>query len=470
MKASAKDAFTFGKSPPQRCYRTDSVNDRRSNMKRDFIACFVLLSILLCADGATITRAQDNVWTGTGPEGAQVRKLVADHANPAILYAGTVDKGVLKSVDGGASWNAINNGLSSTDVLSLALDPANSKTLYTGTNDHGLFKSTDGGANWFSIKAGLPPDYAVTSIVINTITPSTLYVGTIGDCGFFTCKGQVYKSVDGGSMWTATGNVVQPNGGILALALDPKDPKNIYAASSEFGDLYKSTDGGVSWELDFASTFPTIVTIVIDPITPSTIYVGTSGLVIIPSQRRIFKGIYKSTDGGGSWKEKTAGLLDTNVEAIAIDPRTPTTLYVATGSGVFRSGNGGDNWSELSMGLTNLFVSDLAIATADQPTLYAGTNGGVFVVQPVGPLPPPVLRITGAFQYKANLYVFGEKFEDGAKILLNGEKQKTKNAFYNPTATLISSKAAKRISRGRTVSLQVRNPDGSLSPEFTFMR
>jgi photosystem II stability/assembly factor-like uncharacterized protein len=443
----------------------------RSTMKRHFTACFVLLSILLCANGASIIRAQDNVWTGVGPGDARVRKLAIDPANPATFYAGTVDNGILKSTDNGASWKAINIGLTSTDVLSLALDSANANTIYTGTNDHGLFKSTDGGASWVSIKEGLPPTYAITSIVVDPITPSTLYVGTIGDCGFFFCKGQVYKSVDGGSRWTATGNVVLPNSGIYALALDPKNPKNLYAASNEFGNLYKSTDGAASWEyINHDLAFPTIVTILIDPINPSTIYVGTVGLVIRPSENRVFKGIYKSTDGGASWKEKTAGLTDTDVEAIAIDPQTPTTLYAATGAGVFRSGNGGDNWSELNDGLANLFVSDLAIAPGDQPTLYAGTSGGLFAVQPAGPFPPPVLRITGAFYYKSKLYVFGEKFEDGAKILLDGEKQKTKNASYNPTATLISSKAAKRINRGETVTLQVRNPDGSFSPEFTFTR
>lgn len=155
--------------------------------------------------------------------------------------------------------------------------------------------------------------------------------------------------------------------------------------------------------------------------------------------------------------ETTAGLSDFNIEKIAIDPANPTTLYVAAGSGVFRSANGGKNWSELNKGLGEGFVLDLAIASTDPATVYAGTfGGGLFAIQPVGPVPPPVLRITGAFVYRGKLYVFGDKFEEGAKILLNGEKEKTRNAFYNPTATLIGKRAGNKIVRGQTVTLQVR--------------
>lgn len=443
--------------------------DKKIIRMRFRIRSLLFLAFLFSAS-ATPAEAQDNRWTGIGPEGAQVRKLAVVPADPATVYAGTSNNGILKSTDGGASWNAVNNGLSSTDILSLALDPADADTLYAGTNEHGLFKSEDGGATWLAINEGLPPNYAISSIAIDPASPSTIYVGTIGDCDFF-CEGQVYKSVNGGRSWNVTGiNSV----GISALAIDPTNPMTLYAAA-DF-NLYKSEDGGGSWTIlgeTFLnpSPFPFITTIAIDPTNPSTLYIGGVGLTVRPSESRVFKGIFKSTDGGASWKETTAGLTNFNIEDIVIDAATPTTLYGVTETGVFRSGNGGDNWSELNDGLADVFVSDLAIVHSDPATVYAGTFGrGVFAIQPVGPVPAPVLRITGAFVFRKKLWVFGEKFEDDAVILLNGEEQRTRNDAHNPRATLLGKKAGRKIEHGQTVKLQVRNPDGSLSPEFTFSR
>jgi len=107
----------------------------------------------------------------------------------------------------------------------------------------------------------------------------------------------------------------------------------------------------------------------IDPATPTTLYAGTDG------------GVFKSTNGGGHWSAVNAGLTNTNVRALAIDPVTPTTLYAGTGRGVFKSTNGGGHWSAVNTGLTNTDVRALAIDPATPTTIYAGTNGGgVFAV------------------------------------------------------------------------------------------
>ncbi|MFY9608367.1 MAG: hypothetical protein WAU45_07090 [Blastocatellia bacterium] len=430
------------------------------------LTCWLFL--LLIPLMASVVQAQEDLWTGIGPVGGRISKLAVDSGTATTLYAGTFDSGVLKSIDGGASWHGVNNGLTSTDILSLALDPTNANTLYTGTNDHGLFKSTDGGESWTSIRVGLPSGFLVTSIVIDPTSPLTIYAGIIGGCDFF-CDGSVFKSVNGGQSWNAT----ILTRGITALAMDPRNPTTVYAAAES--NLYKTVDGGLSWseqgDITQGFPFPDITTIAIDPISPSRLYVGSVGLVLTPSQNWIRKGIFKSNDGGTIFNEATAGLTDFNIEDLVIDPGTPATLYAATDSGVFRSGNRGKNWSELNNGLGNVFVSDLAIIPTDPPTLYAATFGsGVFVVQPVGPFPPATLRITNAFVFKKKLWVFGEMFDPGAKLLLNGELQHTRNDVHNPLATLFAKKAGNKITPGQTVTLQVRNPDGTLSQEFRFTR
>jgi len=118
----------------------------------------------------------------------------------------------------------------------------------------------------------------------------------------------------------------------------------------------------------------TIHALAIDPVTPATLYAGTSG-----------GGVFKSTNGGGNWSAANTGLTNTDVLALAIDPATPATLYAGIlGGGVFKSTNGGGNWSAVNTGLTNAFVRALAIDPATPATLYAGTDGGgVFAIQQV---------------------------------------------------------------------------------------
>ena len=80
------------------------------------------------------------------------------------------------------------------------------------------------------------------------------------------------------------------------------------------------------------------------------------------------------------------------------------------------------------------------------------------------------LRIDGVTIEGKKLFITGRRFQPGAQLLLNGDPQKTANDETNPTTLLIAKKAAKRIAAGDTVSLQVRNPDGTVTDEFRFTR
>src|SRR5207249_11716904 len=111
-----------------------------------------------------------------------------------------------------------------------------------------------------------------------------------------------------------------------ALAIDPQTPSNLYL---DMGGVYKSTDGGGSWSP--ASTGlggGTIHSLAIDPQTPTTLYAGTWG-------------IFKSTDGGGTWYEASAGLSRSSVSSLALDPQTPTPPYAGASRCIFTSVNGG---------------------------------------------------------------------------------------------------------------------------------
>ena len=107
--------------------------------------------------------------------------------------------------------------------------------------------------------------------------------------------------------------------------------------------------------------------VAIDPLTPSTLY-AAAGF-----------GVFKSTDGGGGWALANTG-IPTSVRALAVDPRTPTTLYAATSvAGVFKSTDGAATWAPMNTGLTTLFTTELAIDPGTPAALYVGTiGGGVF--------------------------------------------------------------------------------------------
>jgi hypothetical protein len=293
-----------------------------------------------------------NVWTPEGPDGGALRALAIDPSAPSTIYAGTYTGGLFKSTNAGGSWSLANFGLlgefNNGTVLAVVVDPLTPSTVYVGSGG-GVYKSTNGGASWSPAQNGMGND-TVAVLVIDPVTPTTLYATTLPDHG-------VWKTTDGAANWVqmntglGTGDFIV----VLSIAVDPASPSTIYAGTDASG-LRKSTNGGVSWS-------PTPITadvtsIAFDPSTvPSTVYTSSNG-------------IRKSTDGGATWSAPTgsSGL-------IAIDPTTPSTLYVG-GSGVQKSVDGGVTWTPVNTGLGADPVQALAIDPTAS-TVYAGTEAGV---------------------------------------------------------------------------------------------
>ena len=214
-------------------------------------------------------------------------------------------------------------------------------------------------------------DPEVGALAIDPVTPTTLYAGD--------ALGNVIKSTDGGKNWSEVSTDV--SGNVWALAIDPVTPTTLYAgatrdtvyAKAPSGGVFKSTDGGKHWSpVNTGLTDTDVEALAIDPVTPTILYAGTSG-----------GGVFKSTNGGKHWSPVNTGLAyEYGVVALAIDPIVPTTLYAGTsGDGVFKSTDGGKNWSPLNTGLTNTNVEALAIDPVTPTILYAGTSGGVFAIQ-----------------------------------------------------------------------------------------
>jgi photosystem II stability/assembly factor-like uncharacterized protein len=276
-------------------------------------------------------------------------------------------------VDWSDTWFRRNTGLTTTAVNVLAITPLTPTILYAGTYG-GVFKSTNNGENWSAANTGLT-DTNVYALAIDPLTPTTLYVGTLdftrASEGVVT--GGAFKSTDGGAHWSATGLT---NTGVHVLVIDPVTPTTLYARGN---GVFKSTDGGANWKA-VNTGLPTtgVSALAIDPVTPSTVY-ATGGN----------SGVFKSTDGGANWSAIGIGLPESSVSDLAIDPTTPTTLYATIGDfgnqgGVFKSTDGGANWNAVNRGLTQLNASVLVIDPTTPTTLYVAINddgmrsGGVF--------------------------------------------------------------------------------------------
>jgi hypothetical protein len=255
--------------------------------------------------------------------------FAVDPVNTGIIYACTTNFGVLKSTDGGYSWDTKNSGMTALRVNVLNIDPGNHNTLYLGTMS-GMFKSTNGAGAWSPINSGFPgvrPE--VNAIAINPLSSTTIYAGT---------SAGLYKSTNGGGSWSALGGgLPTDNKTISALAINPLYPAKVYAGTSE--GVYRTTNSGTSWVgVNTGLTNPLINNLAIDPQDPDTLYAGTEG------------GVYKITfqDTGQYYLTYTktgagSGNVDISPPDIGcndsctqqIDANAQVKLHAAAGSGSF---------------------------------------------------------------------------------------------------------------------------------------
>ena len=268
-----------------------------------------------------------------------------------------------RSVQGGGPFGGV--------VNAIAIDPTNAGILYAAT-DVGVFKSTNAGLTWTSASLGLPPTQIASAIAIDPTNTEVIYAAS---------NGSVYKTLDGGQSWSAM-NTGITNPTIKALAINPKNPAVIYAAangvafsSSEIinGGLFKSTNGGESWIMSNAGlTNPQIDALAIDPRNPDTIYAGSFGSLSLGSSSRGVSGLFKSIDGGTSW----AATNGPSPHTIVIDPTNAATIYVGA-STIYKSTDGGVTWTSGGSGFTaGDGVYSIAISPQNSAVIYAGTRGG----------------------------------------------------------------------------------------------
>lgn len=272
--------------------------------------------------------------------------------------------GVYKSTDAGLTWTRILE--TSNECRAIRIHPRNHLVLFAAAMDDGLQVSTDGGQTWKAFNTGL----GTTVLTSCGLGGDKVYVGTQG-CGVYSGDVDLWN-------WRVTWKPTRSNKPVpevhsLQIQVDPTNSQRIFVGANP-GGLFRSDDGGATfYDKNFLT--PSVVVadphrqgyykFALDPSDPDEVWLGTWG-----------KGIYKSYDGM-DFDAPASGIgnfmFGKHVNDILVDPRSPDTVYVATEEGVFRTTDGGASWTDFSAGLGTRQVRTLAMTSSG--FLLAGTLG-----------------------------------------------------------------------------------------------
>jgi len=246
-------------------------------------------------------------WTGVG----YPKALAIDPAVPSTVYVGANYSGMFKTLDGGASWMAINSGLPANPQINVVvIDPSSRSSLYAAVHGVGIYRTTDGGDSWTAVATGWPKN-DVRDLAVDPLAPGVVYAGTAAG---------IYRTADAGATWIPAGLAGRR---INSIAIDPSTPSTVYAATNAW--VYKSTDNGTNWALSSNGLRSLgLQTLAIDPRSPSHIYAGYAN-----------GGIFVSTDAGGTWTAFKPRLPRPFVRALVFDRSDEPILYTGTRGGVW---------------------------------------------------------------------------------------------------------------------------------------
>lgn len=336
-------------------------------------------------------------WLGPGTMSGRITAIEGVNADGKTIYVGSAGGGVWKTTNAGASFTPIFDKYCQS-IGAIAIDQQNPNVVYVGTGESnmrnsvsigdGLYKSKDAGDNWTRI--GLDSTEHIAKVVIDPKNSNTIYVAAPGPLWSDSKHRGLYKSSDGGKTWEKI-LYINEKAGCADVALDPSNPSIVYATTWEFRRLpylfnsggqgsgvYKSLDGGKSWK-ELTNGLPSKpfgrVAFALAPSAPNNL------LAIVESKET---GLFISQDGGEHWKQQSA---PANITArpfyfsvIKVDPFDAKRVYRPAFNFGY-SDDGGFSFSEASNdgGWLHSDEHALWINPKNTSQLYLGTDGGVYL-------------------------------------------------------------------------------------------
>jgi len=333
---------------------------------------FVRLA-LLCLTPLLLPAQQNDLFKElrfrlVGPyRGGRVVAVAGVTSQPDVYYMGATGGGIWKTTDGGLSWLPIADGQIKTgDVGALAVAESDPNIIYAGmgeacvrgntSNGDGVYKSIDGGRTWRNV--GLQDTQQIGAVRIHPKNADIVYVAALGHTWGPNEQRGVFRSVDGGQTWKQV-LTRGPEAGAVDLAMDPNNPKVIYAAFWQVSrkpwrldsggpnsGLWKSTDGGDTWsDLSHAPGLPRGVQgrvgVTVSPVNPERVW------AIVEASDG---GVFRSENGGRNWtrlnEENDLRQRAWYYSHIFADPKSVDTVYVLN-VGAFKSTDGGRTFAAM---------------------------------------------------------------------------------------------------------------------------
>ena len=339
-------------------------------------------------------------WRSVGPpRGGRVVAVAGDPREPMTFWMGACAGGVWKTTDGGRYWLPMTDGqLTTSSVGAIAVASSDPNVVWVGTGEgavrndvvpgDGVYRTTDGGRSWHHL--GLPDSGHVPALEVHPHDPDTAYVAAIGDIFGPNPERGVYRTTDGGRTFEAVLQVAD-HVGAADLSLDPTNPRILFAAMWEAerkpwdmisggagSGLYRSTDGGDSWEL--VSDKPGFAEGVL----------GRIGVAISPARSgRVYAlveaadgegGLYRSDDLGATWEQVSdhRGIQGRPwyYSHVVADPVHADTVY-SMNLWAWRSTDGGRSWTQFQTPHGD--NHGLWIDPSDPSRMINGNDGGACV-------------------------------------------------------------------------------------------
>ena len=261
-------------------------------------------------------------WRPIGPfRGGRTKAITGVPSQPSVFYAGAVNGGVWKTNDYGRTWTPIFDDQPTGSIGAIAVAPSDPNVVYVGSGEglprpdlsvgDGIYKSTDAGQTWTHL--GLRDGQQIPMIVVDPRDANRLLVAVLGHPYGPNAERGIYRSTDGGRTFEKVLSRDDNTGG-SDLELDPKNPDIVYAC------LWEQRQG--PWE--------------------NGAWAGTHG------------GIFKSMDGGRTWKQLTSGLPQEGVVQadVAVAPSDPNRIYATVANprsvGIYRSDDAGETWTRIT--------------------------------------------------------------------------------------------------------------------------
>jgi len=300
-------------------------------------------------------------WRMVGPfRGGRTRAVAGVPSQPNVFYIGAVNGGVWKSDDYGRTWNPIFDDQPTQSIGAIAVAPSNPNVIYVASGEglqrpdlsvgDGIYKSTDAGKTWTHL--GLRDGQQIPALAIDPRNPERVFAAVLGHPYGANPERGIFRSTDGGATWQKVLYKDENTGG-SDVELDPSNPDVVYAG------MWQSRNG--PWEDNNA-------------------FAGTNG------------GLFKSSDGGNTWRKLTAGLPADLVQInVAIAQSQPSRLYAAlstttpteygtdAGLGLYRSDDAGESWTRVT----------------NDPRAAMKIGGGDLPIPRADPKNPDVVYVTG---------------------------------------------------------------------------